>query len=262
MGGVFINYRTVDDPLGAASIHGRLAQQFGMDNVFRDCDSLTPGDHYPSSIRTALESAAVVVAVIGPQWLTLTDGDAVRLIDREHDWVREELADAFQLGIPVLPVLLKDTPANATMPPVTALPESIRKLAGIQAMPVSQLRLIDDLERLTAQVARIVPSPRKPTSPQTVFHDVFFAMVDAMEEVPSLTTEYDRASLINRLPRSIAGNVSYSARRRTHMVNILNACRAYPDGVFALLEQLVRLDGRDCVPVRVLIELAAKLPPV
>src|SRR5262249_50409536 len=132
VGVLFINYRTVDDPLGAASIHDRLAQRFGVDNVFRDCQSLMPGEHYPSSIRTALESAAIVIAVIGPRWLTLTDDDAVRLIDREHDWVREELADAFQLGIPVLPVLLKDTPANAVMPPVGDLPESIRWLAGIQ----------------------------------------------------------------------------------------------------------------------------------
>ena len=122
MGGVFINYRTVDDPLGAALIHDRLALRFGDENVFRDCVSLTPGAHYPSSIRIALENAAVLVAVIGPRWLTLTDESAVRLIDREHDWVRQELALAFDTGIPVLPVLLKDTPANAIMPMMADLP--------------------------------------------------------------------------------------------------------------------------------------------
>ncbi|HEX9335794.1 MAG TPA: TIR domain-containing protein, partial [Pseudonocardiaceae bacterium] len=157
MGGVFINYRTIDDPLGAASIHERLVFRFGRANVFRDCESLPPGAHYPSTIRQALANAAVLVAVIGPRWLTLTDETAVRLIDREHDWVRGELELAFTSGIPVLPVLLKDTPANATMPMFDELPEKIRPLAAIQAFEISQRRWADDLERLIAAIARIGP---------------------------------------------------------------------------------------------------------
>ena len=55
VGGVFINYRAVDDPLGAAAIHAILASEFGEDQVFRDCESMKPGEHYPSALREALE---------------------------------------------------------------------------------------------------------------------------------------------------------------------------------------------------------------
>lgn len=254
MGGVFINYRTVDDPLGAALIHDRLALRFGRDNVFRDCVSLAPGAHYPSSIRIALENAAVLVAVIGPRWLTLTDESAVRLIDREHDWVRLELALAFDTGIPVLPVLLKDTPANAVMPMMTDLPVSIRPLATIQALEISQRRLGADLEMLEAAIARFRPVP-----PASV--DVFFDMVEALEQVPSLSTEHDRTAMINMLPASIASSVAYSARRRTHAANLLTTCRGYPHGLADLLDVLRRLHGDDCTPLRRLVELAPLLPP-
>jgi hypothetical protein len=258
VGGVFINYRTIDDPLGAASIHDRLALSFGRDNVFRDCVSLTPGEHYPSAIRTALANAAVLVAVIGPRWLTLTDDTAVRLIDREQDWVREELAVAFTAGIPVLPVLLKDTPANAIMPAMAELPTSIRTLATIQAFEISQLRLGDDLERLIAAITQIGSVPARIL--RSAVHEIIFAMVDALEEVPSLRTEHDRAHVINQLPGSIASSVAYSTRRRTHTINLLNACRDYTGGVKALINLIRRIDGEDCRPLRRLVELAARLP--
>jgi len=40
MGGVFINYRSVDNPMAAASIHYWLAEKFGPHQVFRDSASL------------------------------------------------------------------------------------------------------------------------------------------------------------------------------------------------------------------------------
>ncbi len=255
MSGVFINYRTVDDPLGAALIHDRLASRFGPDNVFRDCVSLTPGAHYPSAIRSALENSAVLVAVIGPRWLTLADGDAVRLIDRDTDWVRTELAVAFSSGIPVLPVLLKDTPDNATMPTMDELPADIRPLATLQAVEISQRRLGDDLDRLVAAVARL-HKPSGGVLPPS--QDTFFAMVDVLETVPSLNNEHDRAILINKLRPAIGSMVRYSARRRTHAINLLDACRAYPGGIAELLDVIRRLDG-EFLALPKLAELAAKM---
>ena len=103
MGGVFINYRVVDNPLGAAAIHDALARRFGADKVFRDCVSLEAGTRYPTAIRDALFDADLVMSIIGPRWLELVDEQTgVRLIDRDHDWVRRELAWAFQRDIKVL----------------------------------------------------------------------------------------------------------------------------------------------------------------
>lgn len=88
---MFINYRAVDNPLGAAGIHDALSARFGANKVFRDSVSLEAGAQYPAAVREALDSSDVLVAIIGPQWLTLRDATGTRLIDREHDWVRREL---------------------------------------------------------------------------------------------------------------------------------------------------------------------------
>jgi hypothetical protein len=153
MGGVFLNYRVKDEPLGAAAIYHELASQFGDDQVFRDTDSLHPGDHYPDEIRRALRQSDIVLALIGPEWLTLRDSDGTRLLDREHDWVRAELADAFERGIPVLPVLLLDTPCPLTKD----LPTSISRLATIQAARVGFRSFGEDLDKLTKNLTDRVP---------------------------------------------------------------------------------------------------------
>jgi hypothetical protein len=53
MGGVFINYRYVDSPLGVAGIRQHLAGEFGPELIFRDCDSLAAGTHYPTASDAA-----------------------------------------------------------------------------------------------------------------------------------------------------------------------------------------------------------------
>jgi TIR domain len=157
VGGAFINYRAVDDPLGAAAIHAILAREFGEDQVFRDCVSMKPGEHYPSALREALERVDVLVAVIGPQWLTLTDDCGRRLIDRDKDWVRLEIDRALQRKIHVIPVVLKDTPQDARMPRPHELPESIRPLAYRQKLDLSQRRFFADVTALTDRIVELVP---------------------------------------------------------------------------------------------------------
>jgi hypothetical protein len=158
MGGVFINYRAVDDPLGAAAIHAILAREFGEDQVFRDCVSMKPGEHYPSSLRAALERVDVLVAVIGPQWLTLTDEHGRRRIDRDEDWVRLEIDRALQRRIHLIPVILKNTPHDARMPKPDELPESIRSLAYRQQLDLRQRRFFADVADLTDRIVELVPT--------------------------------------------------------------------------------------------------------
>ena len=156
----FVCYRSQDDALAAATISNRLARYFGRRKVFRDVESLRATTDYPSAIRAALHNTKVVVAVIGPAWLDLRDDNGVRLLDRERDWVRDELAEAFHQKIKVLPVLLKDLPANATMPEVSDLPASIRQLATTQATELSQRRLEQDLTRIVRLVREVGVPPQ------------------------------------------------------------------------------------------------------
>lgn len=120
---------------------------------------MVPGQWYPEKIRKAVVSADVLVAVIGPKWLSLTDPDTgKRLIDREDDWVRREIAWALEWGIPVVPVLLKDTPENAGRLHRDQLPECLQPLAAIQVAEISQRRLKADLDALAVALVARAPA--------------------------------------------------------------------------------------------------------
>jgi effector-associated domain 2 (EAD2)-containing protein/TIR domain-containing protein len=257
MGGVFINYRSVDDPMAAASIYQWLATRFGEHQVFRDCVTLDAGTHYPTGIRSALENAAVVIAVIGPRWLTLTDPETgVRLIDRKEDWVRQEIATAFRRDIPVLPVLLKDTPENARHPTPAELPDDIRRLGTIQALAISQRTLGPDLERLAAALVRLVPTLAFPTPTREVFR----SLVDALEAVPCLLNEDTRALFVSRLRSAIAGGVRYSPQRRAFAINVIRTCLDYEGGLAEMIATIREIEGADSVPLQRLVAITRQLP--
>ncbi|HEX5403631.1 MAG TPA: toll/interleukin-1 receptor domain-containing protein [Pseudonocardiaceae bacterium] len=143
MGGVFINYRVKDSALGAAAIADFLSRRFGAEQVFRDCVNMRPGESYPDQLRAGLEAADVLVAVIGPDWLTVTDDDGTRRIDVPGDWVRFEIRRAFERGLPVVPLFLDTDPL-----PVTELPADIRQLGLTQGMSVRNVTFGPDLDRL------------------------------------------------------------------------------------------------------------------
>lgn len=68
------------------------------------------GSDYPQSLRDALESMRVLLALIGPNWLADDpESPGSLLIDRTGDWVRRELRRAFGRGAHVIPVLLDGT---------------------------------------------------------------------------------------------------------------------------------------------------------
>lgn len=124
---LFVSYRIDDNVYAAAAIAERLTRTFGPENVFRDRDSLTLGVLYPAKIRRALERCDTVLAVVGPSWLEIRDSSGRRCLDNPQDWVRTELRMAFERDIPVVPVLLDDTP----------LPDPRRLPADITALSLS-----------------------------------------------------------------------------------------------------------------------------
>ncbi|QKW34827.1 toll/interleukin-1 receptor domain-containing protein [Actinomadura sp. NAK00032] len=151
MADVFINYRTVDAAPYAAGAYEFLKERFGEDRVFRDAVSLRPGDHYPVEIRRELESAKILLVLIGPRWFAADGGE--RLIDREKDWVRREIRAALGAGIAVVPVLLD----GAARPAADDLPGDIAGLAHRQSVAVAHPRFGEDLRRLAGLIAEKVP---------------------------------------------------------------------------------------------------------
>lgn len=272
MAGVFINYRKVDNPLGAAGIHEGLVQRFGADRVFRDCVSMGAGTYFPTALRAAVMDADVVVSIIGPRWFALRDEvTGVRLIDRDDDWVRQELALAIARGIHLVPVLLKDTPDNATLPRPGELPEDIRRLAMVQTFPVSQRRFGEDLDRLAAVLVELVPAigparlpaVRNDATPAAGpwSRDVFYEVVDVLELVPSMVNTQTRAMVVDQLRPDISSAIQYHPQRRVHVAAILRTCLDYGGGVAELVSLLRVMEQDASLPLQRLVGTLDRLLP-
>ena len=81
MARIFISYRREDGSASAGRLHDRLREHFGRDNVFMDVDTIEPGLDFIEVIERTVGSCDVLIALIGRQWLVLTDADGQRRID-------------------------------------------------------------------------------------------------------------------------------------------------------------------------------------
>jgi len=91
-------------------------------------------------IERELSDCEVLVAVIGKRWLT-------ERLDNPEDYVRREIAFAFDHGALVVPVLVD----SAEIPPTNDLPADIAELVKQQAMSLnnkSHAAYLDDVRRL------------------------------------------------------------------------------------------------------------------
>ncbi|MEP6495279.1 MAG: ankyrin repeat domain-containing protein [bacterium] len=146
---VFISYRRDDSVGHAGRLYDRLAQQLGAERVFRDLDGIPAGQDFVAAIKGAIEKCDVLLAVIGPRWLTAVNADGQRRLADEHDLVRIEIATGLKRGIRVIPVLLQGT----TMPRGTELPPDLSDLSNRNAVEVRDARFDDDVEALLTSIA-------------------------------------------------------------------------------------------------------------
>ena len=71
--GIFLSYRREDAAPYARLLQFQLRERFPDAPVFMDLDSIEPGLDFAEVISEAVDSCAVLVALIGHQWATLTD---------------------------------------------------------------------------------------------------------------------------------------------------------------------------------------------
>jgi len=90
VGGVFINYRGTDTKAYGALAYTALAQRFGEDLVFLDSESIEPGADFEYRLLGQVRRSAVLLALIGPDWLRADDA-GLRRVDDPADWIRREL---------------------------------------------------------------------------------------------------------------------------------------------------------------------------
>ena len=129
-GRVFISYRRQDTAWPARQLYDLLVAELGADRVFKDVDDIEPGDDFIEHIQSAVGACDVLLALIGPQWLTVTDANGVKRLDDPEDFVRLEVETALNHDdVRVIPILVD----NAKMPRPQELPQ------GLAAWPVARL---------------------------------------------------------------------------------------------------------------------------
>jgi putative sterol carrier protein len=156
--GVFISYRRQDTAPYARLLREELSKHLGPQQVFMDVDSIQVGVDFAEVITQAVSTCEVLLAVVGPQWLTATDAEGRRRLDDPDDTVRLEIEAALARNILVIPVLVDNTP----MPRRQQLPESLAPFARRNALELTNNRYAYDVKRLVAAVKRVVSETDPP----------------------------------------------------------------------------------------------------
>ena len=122
---IFICYRREDSKYATGRIYDRLEHHFGRGQVFMDVDDIPFGVDYRDWLDRQIRDSALVLAVIGRDWLSAADPKQGRRLDAPRDFVRTEIKIALDRNIPLIPILLE----GAAMPGKDDLPAAIRPLA-------------------------------------------------------------------------------------------------------------------------------------
>jgi hypothetical protein len=154
---IFMSYRREDTSWAAVSLFDRLADHFGRDKIFKDVDSIGLGEDFAQTITTAVESCDALLALIGNQWLMVTDQNGRRRLDNPSDFVRLEIEAALTRGVLVIPVLID----GALMPREDQLPESLAPLTRRQALELNPNRFGSDFQRLLPVLNRTITAAQQ-----------------------------------------------------------------------------------------------------
>ena len=153
---IFISYRRTDAPGYVRALMCELRNAFGSKQVFLDLETIKAGSDFVDVIEQAVDRCELLLAVIGPTWLTVTDELGKRRIHNPDDFIKLEIVSALKRKIPVIPVLVKEV----EMPRAEELPLELRALASLQAVVMSHDDWDDDMQELIHAIDNLVVAPR------------------------------------------------------------------------------------------------------
>lgn len=162
--GIFISYRREDTAYPAGWLSDRLKERYGKDQVFKDVDSIELGDDFVEAINNAVGSCAVLLALIGKRWPSITDKNGQRRLENPHDYVRLEIEAALERNTLVIPILVE----GAQMPAADDLPESLASLVRRNALDLSPARFDSDTARLLKVLDKAFADRGRPLEDVTV----------------------------------------------------------------------------------------------
>jgi hypothetical protein len=154
---IFISYRGSDQNWATELVYARMTEAFGADAVFKAGNALRAGQEFPPILRRAAASCPVMLACIGPGWLTATVPDGGRRLDSPDDWVREEIAISLEAGNDVVPLLIGNH-NEVSVPGPDQVPASIAAMVRRQAWRLAPGGGLDaTIPMLVDRLAEVVP---------------------------------------------------------------------------------------------------------
>ena len=154
---IFLCYRREDSEAETRNLW-KMLKEVGHD-PFMDQPNIRPGDLWSSELEKQLNSSDAIIAVIGKEWLFCQNNKGQQRIALLDDWVNRELATALQSGKLLIPVLVN----GANMPPASALPENLKRLASCQAKTVTNENWDSDVNELIARMKELLHELPKAT---------------------------------------------------------------------------------------------------
>jgi len=123
-----------------------------------DVETLSPGVDFVDILKKAVAECDVLLALIGPQWLTIENEKGQRRLDNPGDFVRVEIVTALERNVQVVPILLN----GARMPEARDLPDPLKQLPRLNALEIRHERFNADTRRLARALERYLhPDARK-----------------------------------------------------------------------------------------------------
>ncbi len=129
----FISYRRDDTSQVAQALYLQLKEMFGAGQLFMDTNSIRAGEAWPDRVKSRLQDATVLLALMGPGWLIAADKFGRRRIDDRTDWVRNEILDALKKPTPIIPIVINHT---QNLPDPDGLPRELK------ALPLRQAKIL------------------------------------------------------------------------------------------------------------------------
>jgi TIR domain len=147
-GRVFLSYRREETRHVAGRFADQLEHRIGPENVFLDIDGMQPGADVRETIVEQVRSCRLVVALIGPKWVSLCDSRGRRRLHGPGDFVNLEILTALECGIRIIPVLVD----GADMPRAEELPGPIQELALRSALRLDHESFKSDSKKLLSAI--------------------------------------------------------------------------------------------------------------
>jgi hypothetical protein len=143
-GKIFISYRRNDERSTVGRLLSALQSTFTPEQLFADADPVQPGDDVVRGVNAKIRQSNVLVAIIGPKWLSASETQSATRLDNAADVVRVAIEAAFRTRKRVVPVLI----GGSEMPTAGRLPATLRPLATLAPVRVQNDSFQADVEGL------------------------------------------------------------------------------------------------------------------